>query len=149
MLQAPVVSVLSSAGSGLRNVGRPHGLHGLVAQPHPFWSFFPIIAAVELWGEQLRNHQVIFWSDNMSVVQVVNKQSASSPPVVSLLRFLVPKCLHFNIYIKAKHVPGVSNDIADALSRQQFLLFRSLAPSASLEGLPCLAHLWNLVSGDC
>lgn len=110
-------------------------------------ELFPIIVAVELWGERLRNHQVVFWSDNMSVVQVVNKQSASSPPVVSLLRFLVLKCLHFNICVRARHVPGASNDIADALSRQQFCRFRTLAPMASLEGLPCPAHLWNLVSG--
>jgi hypothetical protein len=31
----------------------------------------------------------------------------------------------------AKHIPGSSNDIADALSRFQFQRFRSLAPGAA------------------
>ena len=34
------------------------------------------------------------------------------------------------IYICAVHIPGKHNDIADAISRFQFLRFRHLAPEA-------------------
>lgn len=97
----------------------------------------------------LCNRQVVFWSGNMSVVQVVNQQSARSPPVISLLRFFVPKCLQFSVCFRARHVPGTANDIADALSRLQLDHFRALAPLASLEGLRCLAYFWNLISDVC
>ncbi|KAM3932738.1 uncharacterized protein RB166_005767 [Leptodactylus fuscus] len=44
------------------------------------------------------------------------------------------------------HVPGVKNDIATALSRFQWERFRSLAPGAAADGIPCLPDLWELVS---
>lgn len=112
-------------------------------------ELFPIVVAVELWGEDLRNRRVVFWTDNMSVVHVINRLSARSPPVISLLRFLVLRCLQLNVWFRAKHVPGVANSIADSLSRSQFDLFRSLAPAASPVGLPCPKSLWTLVSDAC
>lgn len=54
---------------------------------------FPVVLAVELWGESFRNLKVRFPVDNLGVVQVINKVSAASPPVVRLLRHLVLRCL--------------------------------------------------------
>ncbi|KAM3920262.1 uncharacterized protein RB166_014650 [Leptodactylus fuscus] len=51
-------------------------------------ELFPIIVAVEIWGDQLRDRRVRFWSDNLSVVHCVNHLSSSSPPVLALLRHL-------------------------------------------------------------
>lgn len=108
---------------------------------HTLLELFPIIVTIELWGERLGNRQVVFWSDNMSVVQVANQHSARSPSVVSLLCFLVMRCLQVNIWFKAKDVPGIANDIADALSCSQFSQL-SLPGSVGIPGGPSLSDLF-------
>ncbi|XP_077309871.1 integrase/recombinase xerD homolog [Lithobates pipiens] len=52
-------------------------------------ELFPVVLAVELWGEAFRDRKVRFHVDNLGVVQVLNRMSAASPPVVRLLRHLV------------------------------------------------------------
>lgn len=48
-------------------------------------KLFPVVLKVELWGESFRNLKVRFHRDNLGVVQVINKVSATCPPVVRLL----------------------------------------------------------------
>ncbi|KAM3929144.1 LOW QUALITY PROTEIN: uncharacterized protein RB166_006928 [Leptodactylus fuscus] len=107
-------------------------------------EIFPIVVSVVLWGESLRDRCVCFWCDNQSVVNAINHLSSSSPPVLSLLRFLVLRCLELNIWFRARHVPGIQNSVADALSRCHLQVFRQLLPGASLEGLSCPPFLWDL-----
>lgn len=66
------------------------------------------------------------WTDNLGVVQAINNQRCSSPQALRLLRYLVLRCLQFNISFTASHVPGVENGVADALSRFDFVRFRAL-----------------------
>ena len=47
---------------------------------------------------------------------------------MAFLRKLVSICLHHNILFKTKHIQGVRNRLADALSRLQVQTFRHLAP---------------------
>lgn len=108
-------------------------------------ELFPIVVALEIWGERLSNKRVRFMCDNLGVVQAVNRQTANSPPVVSLLRHFVLKCLLINSHCTAVHVPGVDNNIADSLSRFQWDRFRALVPEAADGGISCPAHLWRLV----
>ncbi len=53
---------------------------------------------------------------------------------MQLVRHLTLLTLQDHFYFRAQHVPGVSNEIADALSRFQVARFRKLAPWAN--GLP-------------
>ena len=48
---------------------------------------------------------------------------------------LVSICLHHNILFKAKHIRGIHNNLADALSRLQVKTFRHLA-TAHMDLLP-------------
>lgn len=80
-------------------------------------KLFPIVVAVEIWGSKFRDRRVCFHCDNLGVVEVILSLSASSPPVVRLLRHLVLRCLSLNCLVQAVHVPGVLNSIADSLSR--------------------------------
>ncbi|KAM3936678.1 uncharacterized protein RB166_018784 [Leptodactylus fuscus] len=108
-------------------------------------ELFPIVVALEIWGDRFSNKKVRFHCDNQSVVCAINALTASSPPVVRLLRQLVLRCLSLNAWVVAVHVPGVSNVIADSLSRFQWERFWQVAPEADDRGLPCPDHLWSVV----
>ena len=95
-----------------------------------FKELFPIVLAVHLWADQLQNKRLVLNCDNQAVVNIINKQSTRSPLSMQLLRLLVLACLQNNLVCKARHLPGVQNNIADALSRGQMQRFRILAPSA-------------------
>ncbi|KAM4053257.1 uncharacterized protein ACNLHF_005994 [Anomaloglossus baeobatrachus] len=108
-------------------------------------ELFPIVVALEVWGQDLKDRKVRFMCDNLGVVQCVNKLTADSPPVVDLLRHLVLKCLELNLWVCAIHVPGVLNSVADALSRFQWDRFRMLAPDAEQQETVWPVWLWDLV----
>ena len=93
-----------------------------------FKELFPIVVAVETWGESLANSSILFYSDNMAVVNIINKISSKDIPVMHLVRRLVLACLRFNILFKAEHIPGKLNILPDLLSRLQVEKFRALAP---------------------
>ncbi|XP_062618317.1 uncharacterized protein LOC134279921 [Saccostrea cucullata] len=82
-----------------------------------FKELLPIVVAVETWGESLANSSILFYSDNMAVVNIINKISSKDVPVMHLVRRLVLACLRFNILFKAEHIPGKLNILPDLLSR--------------------------------
>jgi hypothetical protein len=83
-------------------------------------ELFPIVLAVEMWGHLLANHRVLFPSDNMATVQVINATSSKCPHMMILVRRLVVAALTHNIEFRSEHVAGKSNLVADLLSRLQF-----------------------------
>ena len=106
-------------------------------------ELFPIVVGLQIWGSQLANSRVLFWSDNQTVVQVVNKQTSKCREIMKLVRRLVVVCLQYNIQFKARYVPEAHNNIADSLSRFQMDRFARLAPEADLNGHALPAHLWE------
>ena len=62
-----------------------------------------------------------------------------------LLRFLVLKTLQFNIQIKAQHIMGVKNNVADAISRFQWSRFRQLAPLADRFPSSIPVQFWEIM----
>ena len=90
-------------------------------------ELFPIVVACAIWFPHFSGKRVQFWCDNESVVAIINSGHSKAPRIMDLLRFLV--------LISMSHVPGVSNEIADALSRFQDARFRAAAPNA--EQTPC------------
>jgi len=71
-----------------------------------------------------------FWCDNQSVVSIINLGHSKAPLIMELVRKLVFLSMEHNFLVRACHVPGVSNKIADALSRFQMQCFWALAPDA-------------------
>ena len=92
-------------------------------------EFFPIVLSLFLWGHEMKNRCILFFTDNEALVHVINKQSCRDKILMSFVRQLVLICLRNNIVFKAKHVPGSRNALADALSRLQVQTFQRLAPS--------------------
>jgi hypothetical protein len=80
-------------------------------------ELFPIILALEVWSSHFQNRKVLFLSDNMAVVEAINKKSCRDTPLMRLLRRLVLVSLRFNVHFRAKHIPGKLNITADRLSR--------------------------------
>jgi hypothetical protein len=93
-----------------------------------FKEFFPIVVAMELWGDQLANRCILFYSDNSAVVDIINKTSSKDRDIMCLVRRLVLTCLRHNIMFSARHIPGSLNILPDLLSRLQVDKFKSLAP---------------------
>ncbi|MCG8048417.1 MAG: hypothetical protein N0E48_22830 [Candidatus Thiodiazotropha endolucinida] len=91
-------------------------------------ELFPIVIALEHWGSGFRDSKVLFLTDNMAVVEIINKQTSKEKVLMTLIRRLVLSALRFNILFCAKHIPGKHNVIADRLSRLQFQEAFSVAP---------------------
>ena len=101
-----------------------------------FLELVPIVLAFYIWGKMLNGKKIILFVDNVSLVHILNKQSSRSDRVMSFLRPLVLNALQNNIQFKAKHVSGIDNKIADAISRKQWESFRRLAPHADMDPRP-------------
>ncbi|XP_068721411.1 uncharacterized protein [Montipora capricornis] len=108
---------------------------GWVQKNIAFLEFYPIVLSLHLWGEAMCNQCILFFTDNESLVHVINKQSCKDKSLMVFVRKLVSICLHYNIVFKAKHISGVRNKLADALSRLQVHTFTQLAP-AYMDPLP-------------
>lgn len=93
-------------------------------------EFFPITLSLEIWGAQLANKCIVLHSDNKAVVHIINKQSCKDNQIMYLVRRLIIACMKHNILIRAEHVPGKHNNLADMLSRFQIEDFRQNAPFA-------------------
>ena len=98
-------------------------------------ELFPIVIACALWYPHFSGKRLQFWCDNESVVAIINSGHSKAPRVMDLVRFLVLISMKHNFLVRARHVPGASNEIADALSRFQVQRFRELAPTADQS--PC------------
>ena len=98
-------------------------------------ELFPIVVACAIWHPFFTGKRLQFWCDNESVVAIINSGHSKAPRVMDLVRFLVLISMKHNFLVRACHVSGVSNDIADALSRFQMQRFRALAPDADQN--PC------------
>jgi len=61
------------------------------------------------------------------VVAIIHTGPSKAPRIMDGLRFLVFIFMKHNSYVTVRHVPGVYNEIADALSLFQDPCFRAVA----------------------
>lgn len=99
-------------------------------------ELFTFVVACHLWANFFSNKRIQFFCDNESVVSIVNTKRSRIPRVMDLVRHLTLLTLGSNFCIRAEHIEGNRNDIADSLSRFQMDRFRELAPHAIRD--PCL-----------
>lgn len=91
---------------------------------------------LHIWRRELRNKRVLFFSDNDSAVQVINKQTAKNTNLLALVRNLMLTCLQNNIVFRAKHIKGKRNVLADSLSRLQVEKFKALSQGMNRTATP-------------
>ena len=106
-----------------------------------------VIHALQHWAQVLQGHQVMIATDNSTVVSYINKQGGTHSP--TLLRLTVELLLWLeaqNIEVRARHIPGCLNVIADHLSRPNQPI--STEWSLHLEIVRCIFKVWGTPEVD-
>ena len=97
-----------------------------------FLELLALVAAVLTWTNDFRmcEVRVIIFSDNESVVHMVNKTLSTCHQCMILIRLLVLDNIKHNRKICVRHVRSQDNCLADSLSRLDFKRFWMLAPKS-------------------
>ena len=108
-------------------------------------ELFVIVVACTLWFPHFSGKRIQFWCNNELVVAIINSGHSKTPCMMDLPRFLVLLSMKHNSFVRAHHVPGVSNDITDSLSCFQDERFRQWLPrhKKTRTILPSLMTLWQ------
>ena len=104
-----------------------------------YQELYPIALACSTWGHKWTAKRIEFHTDNQAVAACVSSGTCRCSNVMILLRALFFVCAQHHFHVSASYVPGVDNNIADALSRQDWKRFRELAPSAQAQPTPELS----------
>ena len=74
--------------------------------------------ALKRFKDQYQNQTVLVAADNSTVVAYINKQGGThSAEMCPLLWKIMTWCHHYQITLKARHIPGRLNVMADPMSR--------------------------------
>lgn len=101
------------------------------------YELYPIAVASVIWGPQWSRKRITMLCDNEATVAIINKGRSSCNTIMPFVRRLIWQSVVFNFIIKAEHIPGRCNVIADSLSRFRFQTFRQLCPSANPDPATC------------
>lgn len=107
-----------------------------LAKSISYRELFAITAACLTWGHQWAGNRVVFITDNKPITQVWESGTSRCPDLMSLIRPLFLHAAKNNFSVSFKHIFGISNPTADALSRFQMSKFRSLLVNAAPNPTP-------------
>jgi len=144
----------NSAGS--RGYGAVFGKHWLYGKwPHAWHhlniatlKFFPNVIALHIWGPKMSNKCILLFTDNATLVDIINKQTSKDKGIMILIHTLVLCCLSVNILFCSPHIPRFLNMRANCLSCFQVDDFKALTPDA--DALPTsvqedlLSERWSI-----
>ena len=111
-----------------------------------FLELVPIVLALYLFKNELSLKIIMFHTDNKALVTIVNKKSSKSKRVMQLIRPLVLHTMLWGMHVKACHISGRSNCIADAISGKQWDRLRKEAPAADMVPLEIPQSFRRLIS---
>ena len=93
-------------------------------------ELLPIVVAATVWGNRWSRSTVCFHCDNQAVVDVIRGGYCKDKYLAHMLRCMFFLEAHFAFTATARHIPGIENTQADALSRNNYAEFAVLAPQA-------------------
>ena len=104
-----------------------------------------IYLAVETFANEWQGQRLIFNTDNANITHAWHKLSSPSPNLMCLISHILMTAAINNFSISFQFIPGYTNSIADALSREQYTRFRILAPESSEKPTipPATAWKWR------
>ena len=91
----------------------------------------PIVLAGLLRGKRWHGKLVLAHCDNLAVVQVINVGYCKDLNLMQHVQSLFLITAHFEFILKAAHIPGKQNIAADAIARNNLVLFHSQIPKAN------------------
>ena len=97
-------------------------------------ELIPIVIALHVFANRLRNQYLTIHTDNMALVYIINNQTSKCRQTMHLVRKLVLQALKLNVFIHAKHVRSLDNTLCDLLSRFKLKEAKEIAPQ--LDNLP-------------
>jgi hypothetical protein len=110
-----------------------------------YLEIIPIALAIFFWFDRFQLKNILFYSDNLAVVNILNSNSCKSERVMCILKLIGYCSLIGNFQFKAKHIYSKNNMIVDALSLANFQTFRLLAPMVDTLPVPIPVEFWNLL----
>lgn len=96
-------------------------------------ELLPIVIGAAVWGCQWKGLTVTCRCDNAAVVAIVNSGKSKVDRLMHLMRSLFFIIAKWNVVLECRHIPGVDNGAADALSRDNLPSFQRLVPEARRE----------------
>ena len=99
-------------------------------------EMIPVVAAAATWGRHWAGRRVVFHVDNMAVVKVVQRQAPKDLLLTHLSRCLCFYAAMYHFDFTAMHIAGSDNIAADALSRNNLLLFFEQFPQVTHTPVP-------------
>lgn len=96
----------------------------------PFLELYALTLAVAAWGHEWKAKKIMLRSDCEGAVAAINSRSSRNEPMSALVRHLMILAARGQFDLRCKHIPGVLNVSADALSRQNLHDFRVDSPKA-------------------
>jgi hypothetical protein len=120
---------LNMAHSHLGSVDATAGVEAQ-ARSMPFLELAALVIAAATWCDQWSGKRVTFHCDCEPVVFAASKLTSPSASMMHLIRslFMIAARAHFEF--RVLHIAGVTNTVADALSRCQIDRFRLLCPDS-------------------
>jgi len=91
----------------------------------------PIVTAAAIWDPEWSTESIEVKCNSAAVVAVLNSGSSRNPELMHLMRCLSFFMAKFHFTLRASHVTGSKNALADALSRNNVDQFLLLHPQAS------------------
>ena len=137
-------SISMSSDASHMGFGGCYGTKWIQCQYPPFCSSFnitvleiyPIYVLISMFGQNIPNSNILFYTDNSAVKDIINKQTSKDKRVMSIVRPLILTLVHFNINLKSSHIPGHTNILPDQISR--FKVNRQLLEEHRMDPSPTL-----------
>ncbi|RUM44978.1 MAG: hypothetical protein DSY80_03845 [Desulfocapsa sp.] len=122
---ATSAAIHMSADASHIGFGACYGSHWIQAPYPKHWTtyhitvleMYPIYVLIEMFGYKLLHSNILFYTDNTAVKDIINKQTSREKTVMQIVRPLVLTLVKFNINLRSKHIPGILNILPDAISR--------------------------------
>ena len=106
-------------------------------------ELFAILAATMTWGHEWKGKRVVFLTDNKTITHVWSSGTSPSPTLMSLIRPLFLSAARGSFSVAFRHIMGIRNPVADALSRLQMEKFFRLMPGADTDPTATPHQLWS------
>ena len=101
-----------------------------------------VLLALQFFKTTCKNNRVLIASDNTSIVSYINKQGGTkSAELCALMWRILTWCNLNNVTLRARHIPGSLNVIADGLSRRNQI--QSTEWSLSPQVFKQISRIWE------